>query len=203
MIKQFTCHTFLYHVGEMKRPSHLSELSIFSEALSLDSAMEAAQREAEFDMLGEYDGGDGGEMSIGTFESALFESHTPSKPRRSILRKSNKWAIPQTAAFAAAPLSYDKDPGLLFTSTLDAKPGGVNSGTDVSGLLGERRKSAVAFEINVNRRRSSRMSMCSALTDFSGKFRRDIGSVLSIQSADFRELMADMDDDDSLEEIPP
>ena len=72
----------------------------------------------------------------------------------------------------------------------------MNSGTDVSGLMGERRKSVVAFEIDVNRRRSSRMSMCSALTDFSGMFKRDIGSVLSIQSADFRELMADIDSDD-------
>mmetsp|Transcript_3022 Transcript_3022/g.6615 ORF Transcript_3022/g.6615 Transcript_3022/m.6615 type:complete len:561 (+) Transcript_3022:240-1922(+) len=190
-------------VSAMSLLSHLSELSIFSEALSLDSAMEAAEREAEFDMLGEFDegdGDDGGEMSIGTFESGLFGSHmsgsghTP-KPRRSILRKSHKWTH-QTATFPLASSNNRADPGLIFTSTLDTKPGGINSGTDVSGLLGERRKSAVAFEIDVKRRRSSRMSMCSALTDISGKFKRDIGSVLSIQSADFRELMADMDDDD-------
>ena len=89
---------------------------------------------------------------------------------------------------------------MIFTSTMDARPGGVNSGTDISGLLGERRKSVVAFEVDVNRRRSSRMSMLSAMSDVSGMFKRDIGSVLSIQSADFRELMEDIGDDSSFEE---
>mmetsp|Transcript_11199 Transcript_11199/g.27530 ORF Transcript_11199/g.27530 Transcript_11199/m.27530 type:complete len:552 (-) Transcript_11199:185-1840(-) len=177
-------------ITAMSLNSHLSELSIFSDALSLDSAMEAAQREAEFDMLGEFDGA---EMSIGTFESR--ESGNSPKPRRSILRKQNKWTT-QGAAFPPAPLNQTADPGMIFTSTMDIKPGGINSGTDVSGLLGERRKSVVAFEIGVDRRRSSRMSLCSALTDFSGKYKRDIGSVLSIQSADFREILADIDDDD-------
>ena len=59
---------------------------------------------------------------------------------------------------------------------------------DVSGLLGDRRKSAVAFEVNVERRRSSRMSMMSM-------FSRDGGSgYLSIQSADIRDLI-EMDSD--------
>lgn len=182
----------------MSLTSHLSELSIFSDALSLDSALDAARREAEFDMLGEFDGTE--MMSIGTFESPDMlpgTSNTP-KPRRSILRQSNKWTTPHTAAFPPAPLN-SLDPGMIFTSTLDTAPGGVNAGTDISGLLGERRKSVVAFEFDVQRRRSSRMSMCSALTDFSGVFKRDIGSVLSIQSADFRELMADIDSDDDSE----
>ncbi|KAL7535868.1 hypothetical protein ACHAXR_006785 [Thalassiosira sp. AJA248-18] len=173
--------------------SHLSEMSIFSDVLSLDSAMDAAQREAEFDLIGEFESG---EMSIGTFESVLDEPGTTAKaqPRRSILRKSNKWTTQNS--LPPAPLNNHVDPGMIFTSTLDTTPGGVNSGTDISGLLGERRKSIVAFEVDVNRRRSSRMSMCSALTEFSGIFKRDVGSVLSIQSADFRELMADIDDDD-------
>ena len=42
--------------------------------------------------------------------------------------------------------------------------------------------------------------MLSAMSDVSGMFKRDIGSVLSIQSADFRELMEDIGDDSSFEE---
>lgn len=171
--------------------SMLSEMSIFSsDAASLDSAMDAVQRDAEFDMLGESDVCG---MSIGTFEG----SDGP-KTRRSILRKSHKWS--NISTFPSAPLRTQADPGLIFTSTMDARPGGVNSGTDISGLLGERRKSVVAFEVDVNRRRSSRMSMLSAMSDVSGMFKRDIGSVLSIQSADFRELMEDIGDDSSFEE---
>ena len=186
-------------MSAMSLSSHLSELSIsiFSDVLSLDSAMDAAHREAEFEMLGEFDGGE--MMSLGTFDSPVYgESNSPQtskspRPRRSILRKSNKWTtqvgLPPTA------LHQHVDPGMIFTSTLDAKPGGVNAGTDISGLLTERRKSVVNFEVDMSRRRSSRMSMCSALTEVSGMFKREMGSTLSIQSADFRELMADIDDD--------
>lgn len=184
--------------------SFLSEMSIFSSSLSLDSAMDAVEREAEFELLGDLESG---EMSIGTFESqgsggSAGNNAHPKGPRRSILRKSNKWNT-QSSNYSpptAPPLMNHADPGLIFTSTLDTTPGGVNSGNDISGIMGEHRKSAVAFEVDVKRRRSSRMSMCSALTDFSGRYRRDVGSVLSIQSADFRELMDDLDDDDSDEE---
>lgn len=177
----------------MSLTSHLSELSIFSsDALSLDSAMDAAQREAEFDMLGEFDAADF--MSIGTFDSPdLSGSGRSPLPRRSILRKSSYKTT--TNALPPASLNRGVDPGLIFTSTLDSKPGGVNAGMDVSGLLTERRKSVVAFEIDVKRRRSSRLSMLSAMTDMSGLFKRDIGSFLSIQSTDFRELMEDIDSD--------
>lgn len=143
----------------MSLASHLSELSIFSsDALSLDSAMEAVEREAEFEMLGEFDQA---ENSVGSFDlpSSSESCDTPNKPRRSILRRSNKYAA-QSASFPPAPLNTGVDPGMIFTSTLDTKPGGVNSGTDVSSLLGERRKSVVAFEVGVDRRRSSRMSLC-------------------------------------------
>eukprot|EP00579_Thalassiosira_antarctica_P028079 CAMPEP_0202007292 /NCGR_PEP_ID=MMETSP0905-20130828/11823_1 /ASSEMBLY_ACC=CAM_ASM_000554 /TAXON_ID=420261 /ORGANISM="Thalassiosira antarctica, Strain CCMP982" /LENGTH=526 /DNA_ID=CAMNT_0048565227 /DNA_START=64 /DNA_END=1644 /DNA_ORIENTATION=- len=192
-------------ITAMSLSSHLSELSIFSDALSLDSAIDAVKRDEEFDMLGEFEAGEMSiGMSIGTFESPESGSANSPKLRRSILRRSNKWSN-QTAAFPSAP-SSNPDPGILFTSTLDITPGGVNSGTDISGFMGERRKSAVAFEVDViKRRRSSRMSMCSALTDFSGAFKRDIGSILSIQSAEFREFMADIDDDsdDSLDGNSP
>mmetsp|Transcript_37600 Transcript_37600/g.80202 ORF Transcript_37600/g.80202 Transcript_37600/m.80202 type:complete len:555 (+) Transcript_37600:109-1773(+) len=176
----------------MSLASQLSEMSVFSDALSLDSAIEAAERQAELEMLGELDNGE--EMTIGTFS----EMSAP-KPRRSILRKSNKW-MTQNAGFTPPSTGQHVDPGLIFTSTLDTAPGGMNFGTDVSGLMGERRKSVVAFEIEA-RRRSSRMSLCSALTDFSGVFKRDVGSFLSIQSAEFRELMADLDDDSEDESV--
>ena len=197
----------LKSLGGFSLASNFSEMSIFSDALSLDSAMDAVQRDAEFDMLGEFEGGFDASnmsgMSIGTFESAGSGSGDHSAPqprpmpRRSILRKSHKWS--NTTSFPPAPIN-NHDPGLIFTSTMDSRPGGINSGTDISGLLSERRKSVVAFEVNVNRRRSSRMSTCSALTDISGLFKRDIGSVLSIQSADFRELMEDIGDDSSIED---
>ena len=195
--------------------SHLSELSIFDDALSLDSALDAAQREAEFDMLGEFDNST---MSIGTFADDLGASDPSNNnmgssgtslltgispqnaPRRSILRRKSSMRWAGTAnSLPAAALSSGPDPGMIFTSTLDMKPGGQNAGTDVSGLLGDRRRSVVAFEVGVvnamERRRSSRMSTCSALTDASAFYRRDIGSVLSIQSADFRQLMAEIDDE--------
>mmetsp|Transcript_15788 Transcript_15788/g.33374 ORF Transcript_15788/g.33374 Transcript_15788/m.33374 type:complete len:573 (+) Transcript_15788:171-1889(+) len=186
--------------------SFLSEMSIFSCSLSLDSAMDAVERETEFDMLG--DDLESGEMSIGTFESqgsgwsAAGNNAHPKGPGRSILRKSNKWNTQSSnnSPPTATPLMYHADPGLMFTSTLDTTPGGVNSGNDISGIMREHRKSAVAFEVDVKRRRSSRMSMCSALTDFSGHYRRDVGSILSIQSADFRALMDDLDDVGSDEE---
>lgn len=107
------------------------------------------------------------------FDTIKKPEATDTKPRRSILRTVSK-------------CKYPCDPGMLFTSTLDTTPGGVNSGTDVSGLIGDPRKCAVAFEVGVDRRRSSRMSLCSALTDFS-----ETG-------------MADIDDsDDSIEGNPP
>ena len=203
----------------MSLVSHLSELSIFDEALSLDSAMDAVQRETEFDMLGEFDTSamSLGTMSFGTFADDLGASDPSNNmgasgtslltgisplnaPRRSILRRksSMRWAGTSNSLPNAA-LTSGPDPGMIFTSTLDTRPGGLNAGTDVSGLLGERRRSVVAFEVGVvnamERRRSSRMSACSALTDASAMFKRDVGSVLSIQSVDFRELMAEIDDE--------
>ena len=197
-------------MGELSLVSHLSQMSIFSDAVSLDSAMDACERDAEFEMLGEFEtsGFDASGMSIGTFEEvssaggsrgSSANSGAP-KPRRSILRKSHKWSTANAFPSAGLVGNERSDPGLIFTSTMDTKPGGINSGTDISGLLGERRKSVVAFDVDVNRRRSSRMSMLSAMTDISGMFKRDIGSVLSIQSADFREFMNDIDDDSSIEE---
>mmetsp|Transcript_37757 Transcript_37757/g.90330 ORF Transcript_37757/g.90330 Transcript_37757/m.90330 type:complete len:568 (+) Transcript_37757:384-2087(+) len=204
----------------MSLVSHLSELSIFDDALSLDSALDAAQREAEFEMLGEFDNSamSIGTMSIGTFADDLGASDPSNNnmgasgtslltgisplnaPRRSILRRKSSMRWTGTSnSLPSAALSSGADPGMVFTSTLDMRPGGLNAGTDVSGLLGERRRSVVAFEVGVvnaiERRRSSRMSACSALTDASAFYKRDVGSVLSIQSADFRELMAEIDDE--------
>ncbi|KAL7539248.1 hypothetical protein ACHAWF_006351 [Thalassiosira exigua] len=177
--------------------SAFSDMSILSsDALSLDSGMDAAHRDAEFDMLGEFDPGEMS-MSMGTFDSPILEASEGPKPRRSILRKSNKWS---TNNFPAASSNDHADPGMLFTSTLDRKPGGVNAGTDVSGVLEERRKSVVAFEVDVNRRRSSRMSMTSALTEVSAMFKREVGSTLSIQSADIRQLMEEIGDESDEEE---
>jgi len=127
--------------------SNFSELSICCDDSSLDSAMDALKRESEFDMIGELEAG---EMS----EAPLSGS---AKPRRSILRKVDEW--PQA-------LNNPVDPGMVFTSTLDTTPGGTNSGTDVSALLGVRRKSVVEFKIGVDHRRLSQMSLCSASTDF-------------------------------------
>ena len=99
--------------------------------------------------------------------------------------------------------NHDADPGLIFTSTLDSKPGGVNAGIDISGLLGDNRKSDHKFEDIIHRRRSSRMSMCSVLTDFSAmqkRSSRSLGSMLSVQSADWRDLMQTLDDSDDDDE---
>lgn len=180
---------------EPQRPSIMSAMSLVSvnpgsvfssEAHSLDTAMDAAQREAEFEMLGEFGLWDEGEVPIVTFE-------IPNKPSRSSLQRSStsssriisgrscKWTT--RASFPPAPLNHNVDPGMIFTSTMDIKPGGINSGTDVSGLLGERRKSVVAGENDVHRRRSSRMSM----------IKKDVDSRLSMQSDDYRQLMAGLD----------
>lgn len=170
--------------------SHLDEMSIF-DTQSLDSGMDAAEREVEMELLGEFETSDFS-LNMNAPPSATLSVGSPSsggnkRPRQSILRRNSRWTHNQNFAPAAA-VTHGVDPGLIFTSTLDSKPGGINAGTDVSGLLGERRKSAVAFEVNVERRRSSRMSMMSM-------FSRDGGSgYLSIQSADIRDLI-EMDSD--------
>eukprot|EP00578_Thalassiosira_sp_NH16_P026222 CAMPEP_0181100794 /NCGR_PEP_ID=MMETSP1071-20121207/13389_1 /TAXON_ID=35127 /ORGANISM="Thalassiosira sp., Strain NH16" /LENGTH=475 /DNA_ID=CAMNT_0023183559 /DNA_START=51 /DNA_END=1478 /DNA_ORIENTATION=- len=184
------------HISSVKLsrelPRYLSELSMCSfsaDAKSLDSALDAAERELEFEMQGEFDGDC--QMSIGTFDYTTVAPASPAHDgngpggamsRRSILRKSSKWT--SQSAFSPAPLNHNIDPGMLFTSTLDTRPGGINSGTDVSGLVTrERRSSVVKFEAQVTRRRSSRMSISS------GIFKRDFGSMVSIRSATFRDLM--------------
>ncbi|EED95527.1 predicted protein [Thalassiosira pseudonana CCMP1335] len=187
--------------------SHMSDLSLF-ETQSLDSAMDVAEREAELLLLGDFDWDN--EMTKTGSEFAVTDAVLQTMPpmavgsgsmdtatnqvgaRRSILRRSSRWA---QNAFPPAALAEGPDPGMLFTSTFDSKPGGVNSGTDVSGLMGGRRKSVIAFEVRAERRPSMRLSTCSMLTDMSGLFRRDLGSTLSIQSVDIRDLI-DMDDDD-------
>lgn len=167
--------------------SHLDEMSIF-ETHSLDSGMDAAEREMEMELLGEFETTDFSfnlNPAPSLVDSQISEGH--SRPRQSILRRHSRWSHRQLFT-PAATFTHGADPGLVFTSTLDTKPGGINAGTDVSGLLGERRKSAVAFEVNVERRRSSRMSMMSM-------FSRDGGSgYLSIHSADIRDLI-EMDSD--------
>jgi hypothetical protein len=86
---------------------------------------------------------------------------------------------------------------MLFTSTFDTRPGGVNAGTDVSGLIGERRKSAVAFELRGDQqRRQSRLSNMGMMTEIGQMFKRDFGSTMSIQTADIKDLIDCMDDDD-------
>jgi hypothetical protein len=169
--------------------SHVSELSN-SSALSLDSAMDAAEREAELGNIGEFSFSVSGDMSCGTpHDSAdLYSSgQRTANARRSILKRRNHTINLTT--------NCNADPGLIFTSTLDSKPGGINAGTDISGILDDNRKSDIQYT------RSARSSMCSAMTDFSMMFRDtgSRGSMLSIRSADFRELLqefADSDDDD-------
>jgi hypothetical protein len=160
--------------------SHLDEMSIF-DTHSLDSGMDAADREMEMELLGEFDTMDHSLNLAPSWTDTRTSVDTNQKPRRSILRRQSRYS--QRFAPAAA-VTQGVDPGLIFTSTFDAKPGGINSGTDVSGMLGERRKSAVAFELNVDRRRSSRMSIASMFSH---------GGV-SIQSADIRDLL-EMDSD--------
>lgn len=173
----------------MSATSIMSGMSLrsFPSALSLDSAMNALELCAEFENVGELDSSDLGMFSWGTYPDVADATHMP---RLSFLKNRN-----MTDA-----LQHD-DPGLIFTSTLDSIPGGVNSRTDASGLLSDKRKNAVNFEVDFIRRRSSRMSLCSALTDFtamyrseSGRSRRSAGSVLSIQSADFKQFMEGLDD---------
>ncbi|KAL3801799.1 hypothetical protein HJC23_001195 [Cyclotella cryptica] len=132
----------------------------------------------------------------GSIGFAPFGDLPPS--RGSILRRTPRFSISQNA-FPYAALN-EADPGMLFTSTFDTKPGGVNSGTDVSGLFGERRKSAVAFELMSDQQRrmsTNRISNFSMFSEIGSIYRRDVGSTMSIQSADIRELI-DMDDDDEL-----
>ena len=162
--------------------SHLDDMSIF-DTQSLDSGMDAAEREMELELLGEFEIG---EQNLGLNLPSTSPS-AESAPHQSILRRHSRWSHHQNFS-PAATVTNGVDPGLIFTSTFDTKPGGINSGTDVSGLLGDRRKSAVAFEVGVERRRSSRMSMMSM-------FSRDVGSgYISIQSADIRDLI-EMDSD--------
>lgn len=137
-------------VFSLSMASNFSELSILCDDLSLDSAMDALKRESELDMIG---------------NSEAVEM----KPRRSILRKVNKRPVLNNSLDP-----HRVDPGIIFTSTLDTRPGGVNSGTDISGIIEESRKSIDAFEVGVDHRRSSRMSLCSALTDFSEAGMADI-----------------------------
>ena len=160
--------------------SHLDEMSIF-DTHSLDSGMDAADREMEMELLGEFDTMDHSLNLAPSWTDTRTSVDTNQKPRRSILRRQSRYSQRFTPA---AAVTQGVDPGLIFTSTFDAKPGGINSGTDVSGMLGERRKSAVAFELNVERRRSSRMSIASMFSH---------GGV-SIQSADIRDLL-EMDSD--------
>jgi hypothetical protein len=109
--------------------------------------------------------------------------------RGSILKRQPRFTMyANTFPAAALTESTGTDPGMLFTSTMDSKPGGVNAGTDVSGLIGDRRKSAVAFELSATRRMSSRLSNISMMSDFA-TFRRDFGSTMSIQTADIRDLL--------------
>lgn len=157
--------------------SYLDEMSIF-DTHSLDSGMDLVDREMDLELLGEFDVTD---LSVKTPSLAGSRSsgNGQRRPRRSILKHQSRYNLSANAAAA----TQCTDPGLIFTSTFDTKPGGINSGTDISGLLGERRKSAVAFEVKVERRRSSRMSIMSMLS-------RDAGSgYLSIQSADIKELL--------------
>ncbi|KAL7506574.1 hypothetical protein ACHAWX_000660 [Stephanocyclus meneghinianus] len=117
--------------------------------------------------------------------------------RGSILKRIPRFSHNSQNAFPFAALN-ETDPGLLFTSTFDAKPGGVNCGTDVSGLISERRKSAVVFELMADQQRrmsNNRISNFSLFSEIGSVYRREIGSTMSIQSADIRELI-DMDDDD-------
>lgn len=158
--------------------SYLDEMSIF-ETHSLDSGMDAADREMELELLGEF-GTNDAPLNLAPSSSESQSGGGRQRPRRSILKQQSRYAV--------ATVTQGADPGMIFTSTFDAKPGGINAGTDISGLLGERRKSAVAFEVKVERRRSSRMSIMSM-------FSRDAGSgYLSIQSADLRDLI-EMDSD--------
>ncbi|KAL7464517.1 hypothetical protein ACHAXS_004852 [Conticribra weissflogii] len=204
--------------------SYMSDLSML-ETHSLDSALDAFERESELSLLGEFDDGHwekyanavedihaGGEHVYDwTTTERPFQKKDPprtsfaakhpqpgpmdpTRHRRSILRGSLRYSH---NAFPSATITESIDPGMIFTSTFDAKPGGVNSGTDISGLLMDRRKSQVAFDANTtNRMRASMRMSTSSLMN--GKFMRDLGGsgFYSIQSVDIRELMDLSDDDD-------
>jgi len=192
-----------------KRGASMLSLGGFSEfdnweTQSLDSAMDIADRETDLQMLGteellDFDweatamhGGLQGTAMPGSMGG--MDGHN--QHRGSILRRSSRYR--RQSKISPAVLTENANPGMLFTSTFDAKPGGVNAGTDISGLLGERRKSAVAFEIKGQQRRQSRLSnvnMFGAIGEISQMFRRDFGSTMSIQSADIKDLI-DMDDDE-------
>jgi len=170
--------------------SHLDEMSIF-DTHSLDSGMDAADREMEMELLGEFETGDSSLNFAPSSTDSRSSGSARQRPRRSILRHQSRYGTHNQNFAPAAAVTQGADPGMIFTSTFDTKPGGINSGTDISGLLGDRRKSAVAFEVQVERRRSSRMSIMSM-------FSRDAGSgMLSIQSADIRDLLEMDSDSDS------
>lgn len=202
--------TFKLDTGRPSIMSAMSISSVFSssDARSLDTAMDAAQRDAEFEMLGEFGlNMEGEELPIVTFDipEKIRNRRSTNSSSQSILRKNRKWT--PHSSFPPAPLNHNVDPGLIFTATMDTRPGGINSGNDVSGLLGDRRESAVAFENDVNRRRSTRMSrlsMISQMSDVTAMLKRDRGSMTSIQSVDYRQLMEDISDqidDDSVLEV--
>ena len=192
--------------------SHLSEMSVM-ETHSLDSAMDAFERESELSLLGEFEDGNWenydetlehenragyeyyqnkrespGAMAAVGKTPVSGPNETSKNRRRSNLRGSLRWS---QNSFPSATVNEGYDPGMIFTSTFDAKPGGINSGTDISGLLTERRKSQKAFDSNAGRMRASlRMSMGSTCASF-----RDNGSSIF---SDIRELI---DLDDELDEV--
>jgi len=200
--------------------SHFSGLSNW-DTQSLDDAMDIAEREMDLKLLGneelDFDWEDtyyvnnlGSNAQQGTHDEFQGQREEyrrgsvrvapldlPKRQRGSILRRTSRYAKPLQNNFGPAALSESTDPGMLFTSTLDAKPGGVNAGTDVSGLLGERRKSAVAFEIKGDQQRRQsyiRLSNMSMFSEIGRMFKRELGSTMSIQTADINELIG-MDDD--------
>jgi hypothetical protein len=215
--------TFKRGVGRdslMSLGSHFSELSNW-DTQSLDDAMDIAEREMDLKLLGneelDFDWGDtyyennfGDNANNNNIESPKEEGlrrgsvgfpqgDIMMKQRGSILRRTSRYSRHGVNNFPPAALSETADPGMLFTSTFDTRPGGVNAGMDVSGLLGERRKSAVAFEIrgDQQRRQSNiRLSNMSMFSEMGQIFKRDFGSTMSIQTADIRDLIDDMEDDD-------
>ena len=192
----------------------LSEITNW-DTQSLDSAMDLAEREEGLKLLGDeeldFDWADTYyENNIRNGELMAMDGQgetrrpsvgfpamdAPRKQRGSILRRTSRYSRQPQNNFPPAAVSENADPGMLFTSTFDAKPGGVNAGTDISGLLGERRKSAVAFEIKGDQqRRQSRLSGMGMFAEIGQMFKRDFGSTMSIQTADIKDLI-DMDDDE-------
>jgi hypothetical protein len=199
----------------MSLGTNFSELSNW-DTQSLDDAMDVAEREIDLKLLGseelDFDWGDTYyENNYGLNaqqQQQLHQDHSAGfsqeggdgrmRQRGSILRRNSRYTRPSLNNFgAAAMMSESADPGMLFTSTFDTRPGGVNAGTDVSGLIGERRKSAVAFELRGDQqRRQSRLSNMRMMTEIGQMFKRDFGSTMSIQTADIKDLIDCMDDDD-------